>query len=183
MARLLLFRQRALRPASLPGWSGAFDMTFRGGWAGLVLAAVLGWGHAAAAPGDCLAYRDNPHVAACANQYGPSGAPRNSAAALPAPAPQSARAMADGELRSVPVVVAAKAAPAAPPPPPETPLFTVDRKVLTYTVVAGALAGTLLVLVALGAWRWGSTLVKDCPWCASKISRSAQTCPRCFRAL
>jgi hypothetical protein len=157
-------------------------VTFRTRWAGgLLVAATLGFGDAAAAPADCLAYRDNPHIAACANRYGPSGAPRPSD--VTPPRSPAGRVTADAELRSVPVVLAAKAAPAAPAPAPEAPVFTVDRRVLTNTVVVGALAGTLLVLVALGVWRWGAMLLKDCPWCASKISRSAQTCPRCFRAL
>ena len=157
-------------------------MTFPTGWAGgLLVAATLGFGNAAAAPADCLAYRDNPHIAACANQYGPIGTPRPSdVAAARSPA---VHVTAGAELKSVPVVIAARAAPAAPAPAPESPAFTVDRQVLTNTVVVGALAGTLLVLVALGFWRWGAMLLKDCPWCASKINRSAQTCPRCFRAL
>ncbi len=159
-------------------------MAKRVGWMGyLAFAATLGWGEGAAAPADCLTYRDNPHVAACANQYGPSNPPRRSAEPIAAPVPRSVRVIAGAELKSVPVVVAVKAAAAAPAPVPETPMFTVDRQILTNTVVVGALAGTLLVLVALGVWRWGATLVRDCPWCASKISRSAQTCPRCFRAL
>lgn len=148
---------------------------------------LLGFGSAAAAPGDCLAYRDNPHVAACANQYGQTGvAPRaQTAHALPAasaaPVQGTVRETADPELKSVPVVVAAKAAPAAPAP--ETPTFTVDRQVLTNTVIIGAVAGSLLIVIALGAWRVGSTLLKTCPWCSSRINRSAHTCPRCFRAL
>jgi hypothetical protein len=159
-------------------------MANRMGWMEcLAVAAILGWGGATAAPGDCLSYRDNPHVAACANQYGPSGPPRRSAVSAPAAPSQSIRVVADAELRSVPVVVAVKAAPATPVALPESPSFTVDRQILTNTVVIGALAGTLLILVALGFWRWGTTLLKDCPWCASKISRSAHTCPRCFRAL
>jgi len=147
----------------------------------LAVAASLGCGGAAAAPGDCLGYRDNPHVAACANQYGASGPSRHSA--VSAAPPQSTRVVADEELRSVPVVIAAKAAPAPAAAVPETPSFAVDRQILTNTVVIGALAGTLLILVAIGFWRLGVALMKDCPWCASKIRRSAHTCPRCFRAL
>ena len=165
-------------------------MTSRGALVSLVAASVLlSLGSAVAAPGDCLAYRDNPHVAACAKQYGQElpvrpRVPQVAAVTplAPAPAAGAARADADGELRSVPVIVALKAAP-APATVPETPAFTVDRQVLTNTVIIGAVAGSLLILVALGAWRWGSTLLKDCPWCSSRISRSAHTCPRCFRAL
>ena len=83
----------------------------------------------------------------------------------------------------MPVVIARKAAAPEPAPVPETPMFTVDRQVLTNTVVIGAVAGSLLIIVALGAWRFGSSLLRDCPWCSSRISKSAQTCPRCFRAL
>ncbi len=140
---------------------------------------------APAAPADCLAYRDNPHVAACANQYGEGqgGRAAGPRTAVEQPVPKSVPAAMEPELKFVPVVVAAKAAVPAPSPEPATPTFTVDRQVLLTTVIVGAIAGSLLVLVALGAWRWGSTLVKDCPWCASKIARSAQTCPRCFRQL
>ncbi len=147
---------------------------------------LLGFGSAAAAPDDCLAYRDNPHVAACANQYGqPGAAPRprtaHVAPALPAaPLPSAVPVVADADLKSVPVVVAVKSAPA---PAPETPMFTVDREVLTNTVIIGAVAGSLLIVIALGVWRVGSTLLKTCPWCSSRINRSAHTCPRCFRAL
>jgi hypothetical protein len=151
----------------------------------LAASVALVSGSAAAAPADCLAYRDNPHVAACANQYGQANPPaRSRSAAMPAePVAKPVRVVADPELVSVPVVVAVKAVAPAPAPAPETPMFTVDRQVLTNTVVVGALAGSLLILLALGAWRWASKLLKDCPWCASKISRSAHTCPRCFRAL
>jgi hypothetical protein len=140
---------------------------------------------APAAPADCLAYRDNPHVAACANQYGEGqgGPAARSRAAFAPPTPKSVPAASEPELKFVPVVVAAKPAAPAPSPEPAAPAFTVDRQVLLNTVIIGAVAGSLLVLVALGAWRLGSTLVKDCPWCASKIARSAQTCPRCFRQL
>ncbi len=159
-------------------------MAYRAGWLGcLAVAASLGGSAAAAAPADCLSYRDNPQVAACANQYGPNGPSRRPAASVAVAPSPSARMVADAELRSVPVVIAAKAAPATTAAAPETPSFTVDRQILTNTVVVGALSGTLLMLVAFGFWRWGATLVKDCPWCASKISRSAHTCPRCFRAL
>ncbi len=133
---------------------------------------------------DCLSYRDNPHVAACANQYGQAVRGRSAASAQPGSRRPRRNRFAhcpSPELKSVPVVVAVKAT-AAPAPEPETPTFTVDRQVLTNTVIIGAIAGSLLMLVALGFWRWGSTLLKDCPWCASKISRSAHTCPSCFRA-
>ena len=70
----------------------------------------------------------------------------------------------------------------APAPAPEAPTFTVDRTMLTNTIVAGAVGGSLLILVALGAWRWGSTLKKACPYCGSRVSRSATSCRRCFRA-
>ena len=151
----------------------------------LAVAVALVSGSTAAAPADCLSYRDNPHVAACANQYGqaiPSA--RSRSPVTPAePVAKPVRAVADSELKSVPVVVAVKAAVPAPAPQPETPTFTVDRQVLTNTVIVGAVAGSLLILLALGAWRWGWTRLRDCPWCSSKISRTAQTCPRCFRAL
>lgn len=153
-------------------------------------AITLASGSATAAPQDCLTYRDNPHIAACANQYGQSGSPARSRTAAtpgqpvlaPSVQPAAARVVADPELKSVPVVVAVKAA-SGPAPEPEAPKFTVDRQVLTTTVVIGAIAGSLLILVALGFWRWGLTLLKNCPWCATKISRSAHTCPSCFRAI
>src|SRR4029453_5071120 len=147
-------------------------------------------GSAVAAPNDCLAYRDNPHVAACANQHEHGAASRlratNFASTAPGrspPNPSEVRVIADAELKSVPVVIATKAPAPAPAPTPETPMFTVDRQALTNTVVIGAVAGSLLIIVALGAWRYGSSLLRDCPWCSSRISKSAHTCPRCFRAL
>jgi hypothetical protein len=91
------------------------------------------------------------------------------------------RVVADAELKSVPVVIA-RAAP-APAPEPPAPAFAVDRQLLTNTVVAGAVAASLLVLATLGFWRWGATLRRDCPWCASKISKSAHTCSHCFRVV
>jgi hypothetical protein len=170
-------------------------MTCRGALGSLVAVSLLLLGSriAGAAPGDCLAYRDNPHVAACANQYGQPGAAGQQGVARPrapqvvattpsAPVSGAVQVIADAELKSVPVVVGVKAA-QAPAPVPETPTFTVDSQVLTNTVIIGAVAGSLLILVALGAWRWGSSLLRDCPWCSSRISRSAHTCPRCFRAL
>ena len=147
--------------------------------AGVALASA----DALAAPADCLNYRDNPHVAACANQYGQGVPAARSRTVVAQSPPKSVPVASEPELKSVPVVVAVKVAVPAPSPEPETPTFTVDRQVLLNTVIVGAVAGSLLVLIALGAWRWGSTLVKDCPWCASKISRSAQTCPSCFRQL
>jgi hypothetical protein len=54
---------------------------------------------------------------------------------------------------------------------------------LTNTVVAGAVAASLLILATLGFWRWGATLRRDCPWCGSKISKAAHTCSRCFRVV
>ena len=164
-------------------------MTSRGAVRSLVaVSLLLGCGSAAAAPDDCLAYRDNPHVAACANQYGQQGVapgPRTThlAPASPAAPVPSADRGADPELKSVPVVVAVKTAPGDPAPAPETPMIAVDRQVLTNTVIVGAVAGSLLIVIALGAWRLGSTLRKTCPWCSSRINRSAHTCPRCFRAL
>jgi len=186
LARLLLESRWVVRPGSIePGErrDRSAGMTNRAAGIWMIAAGVaLGSADAFAAPADCLSYRDNPHVAACANQYGqavPAARPR---IVVAQPAPKSVPVASEPELKSVPVVVAVKAA-AVPSPAPETPTFTVDRQVLLNTVIVGAVAGSLLVLIALGAWRWGSTLVKDCPWCASKISRSAQTCPRCFRQL
>jgi hypothetical protein len=137
-----------------------------------------------AAPDECLTYPDNPLVAACANQYGygPSAAgPRPRSTAAPAqPADRPAPAGKDSELRAVAVNRAPKPAPA---PEPEPQHFAVDRTMLTNTVVAGAVGGLLLIVVALGAWRWGSTLKKACPYCGTKLGRSATSCRRCFRAL
>ena len=82
----------------------------------LAVAVALVSGSTAAAPADCLAYRDNPHVAACANQYGqaiPSARSRSPVTPR-SPSPKSVRAVADSELKSVPVVVAVKAAVPAP---------------------------------------------------------------------
>ena len=150
-----------------------------------VLAATL-FGAAAslwaAAPADCLSYPDNPRIAACANQYGPAAGgyrPRST----PAPAQAVTHSVAvgkDSELRTVAVNRGPKPSPA---PEPEPPRFAVDREVLTNTVIAGAVGGSLLVLVALGFWRWGSTLTKACPYCGAKMSRSAHACRRCFRAV
>jgi len=165
-------------------------MTSRGAVRSLVaVSLLLAFGSTAAAPDDCLAYRDNPHVAACANQYGQPGAPARprttpvAPAAPAAPVQSAVPVVADPDLKSVPVVVAVKAASSASASTPETPMFTVDRQVLTNTVIIGAVAGSLLIVIALGAWRVGSTLLKACPWCSSRINRSAHTCPRCFRAL
>jgi len=144
----------------------------------------LMYGSLLAAPEECLTYPDNPRVAACANQYGygPSAAgPRPRATAAPAPqASQPAPAGKDSELPTVAVNRAPKPAPA---PGPEPEHFAVDTTMLTNTVVAGAVGGLLLVVVALGAWRWGPTLKKACPYCGTKLSRSATSCRRCFRAL
>lgn len=159
---------------------------------GWVLSATLslGSGSLSAAPEECLGYPDNPRVAACANHqygYGPSAAgprPRSTpGTATPAtaqPANRPVQAGKDSELRTVVV----NRGPKPPPPPePEPPTFAVDRTMLTNTVVAGAVGGSLLILVALGAWRWGSMLKKACPYCGTKMSRSATSCRRCFRAL
>lgn len=139
----------------------------------------------AVAPGDCLTYPDNPRVASCANQYGPSGGgyrPRITPAPAPTQPTTDSVAMGnDSELRTVAVNRAPK--PAAPAAQPEGPMFAVDRAVLTNTVIAGAVGGSLLVLVALGFWRWGLTLTKACPYCSSKMSRTAQSCRSCFRGV
>jgi hypothetical protein len=153
---------------------------------GWVLSATLslGSGSLSAAPAECLGYRDNPRVAACANQYGygPSAAgPRpRSTPGTAQPTNQPVPAAKDSELRTV----AVNRGPKPPPPPePEPQTFAVDRTMLTNTVVAGAVGGSLLILVALGAWRFGSMLKKACPYCSTKMSRSATSCRRCFRAL
>ena len=157
------------------------------------VALALGPGRAVAAPDECLAYRDNPQVAACANHYG-RGSPSparglniaTTASLSSSPAGSTSagvRVIADPELKSVPVVVAKKASATPPAPVPDTPMFTVDRQVLTNTVVIGAAAASVLIIIALGAWRFGASLLKNCPWCSSRISKSAHTCPRCFRAL
>lgn len=152
---------------------------------GRVLSAVISLASAGllAAPGECLKYPDNPSVAACANQYGygPSAAgPRpHSTPGQAQPAGRAVVVGKDAELRTVAVDRGPKPAPA---PAPEAPTFTVDRTMLTNTIVAGAVGGSLLILVALGAWRWGSTLKKACPYCGSRVSRSATSCRRCFRA-
>jgi hypothetical protein len=145
----------------------------------LVLASGSLW---AAAPADCLTYRNNPQVAACANQYGPSGGgyrPKS----MPTPTPPAALSVAlgkDSELRTVAVNRGPKPPPA---PEPESATFAVDRAALTNTVIAGAIGGSVLVLVALGFWRWGSKLTKACPYCSSKMGRSARSCRFCFRAV
>jgi hypothetical protein len=136
-----------------------------------------------AAPNECLSYPDNPRVAACANQYGygPSAAglrPRSTPSAQPAARPVLAGN--DSELRTVSVDRGPKP---APPPEPEPVTIAVDRTMLTNTVVASAIGGALLIVVAFGAWRWRSTLTKACPYCSARISRSATSCRRCFRAL
>jgi hypothetical protein len=135
-----------------------------------------------AGPEECLTRGGNVEVAACANQYGPgtpSSRPRS------APVKEVPRALpvptrAEPELQTVAVSRGGKAPPTLEP---EGPKFAVDRGILNDTVIAGAVGGTLLVLVAVALWRWGSTLKRACPWCASKISRSARSCPRCFRAI
>jgi len=138
----------------------------------------------AAAPADCLTYPDNPRVAACANQFGsvsPGQRPRsNPAPALPQPQAKSVPAGMNTELRAVAVNPGGKPRP-APEPEPQT--FAVDRTALTDTIVAGAIGGSLLVLVALGFWRWRSSLSKACPYCGSKMARTAHACRRCFRAV
>ncbi len=153
---------------------------------GWVLSALLslGSGSLSAAPDECLGYPDNPRVTACANRYGygPSAAgPRpRSTPGTAQPGNQPVPASKDSELRTV----AVSRGPKPPPPPePEPPTFAVDRTMLTNTVVTGAVGGSLLILVALGAWRWGSMLKKACPYCGTKMSRSATSCRRCFRAL
>lgn len=150
-------------------------------WA-LAATLSLPFGSVLGAPADCLNYRDNPQVAACANAYGPSTTtPRPHAAPVaPAPVTRSVQVGATSDLRAVAVVPGGKL-PAAPEPPPQT--FLVDRAALTNTIIAGAIGGCLLVLVALGAWRWGSTLKRACPHCGSKISRSARSCRHCFRSV
>ena len=152
---------------------------------GWVLAATLSLplgGLLAATPEECLTYPDNPRVAACANQFGPgSPGPRSRAAPTQAlPRTRSVSVGPDTELRTVAVVPGGKARPA---PEPEPQHFAVDRAALTNTIIAGAIGGSLLVLVALGFWRWGSTLTKACPYCGAKMSRSAHACRRCFRAV
>jgi hypothetical protein len=100
----------------------------------------------AAAAGDCLTYPDNPRVAACANQYGPSGGgyrPKSTPTATP-PATLSVAVGKDSELRTVAVNRGPKPPPA---PEPESPTFAVDRAALTNTVIAGAVGGSV-VLVA-----------------------------------
>jgi hypothetical protein len=153
---------------------------------GWVLSATLPLvsGSLLAAPDECLGYPDNPRVAACANHYGygPSAAgPRpRSTPGTAQPTNRSVPAGKDSELRTVVVNRGPKP---APPPEPEPPTFAVDRTMLTNTVVAGAIGGSLLILVALVAWRWGSMLKKACPYCSTKMSRSATSCRRCFRAV
>lgn len=166
-------------------WDKAVAMTRRCfGW---VLSATLSLtsGSLSAAPEECLGYPDNPRVAACANQYGygPSAAgPRpRSTSANASPAGGSVPTAKDSELRTVAVNRAPK--PSPPAPEPGAPTFAIDRTMLTNTVVAGAVGGLLLILVSLGAWRWSSMLKKACPYCSAKMSRSATSCRRCFRAL
>ena len=143
----------------------------------------LSSGSLLAGPEDCLTFRDNPHVAACANQYGPGSSTSRSRPA-PSPVASQARAVqtaADSDLRTVAVIRGGK----PPTPIPEEPprqTFAVDRTALTDTVIAGAVGGSLLVLVALGVWRWSRKLTKSCPYCGSKMSLSARSCRRCFRA-
>lgn len=152
------------------------------GWV-LSVGLSLASGSLLAAPAECLSYPDNPRVAACANQYGygPSAAgTRSRSTATPAQATgQPVAAGKEPEFRTVMVNRGPKPAPA---PEPEPPTFAVDRTMLTNTVVAGAVGGLLLIVAALGAWRWSSTLKKACPYCSTKVSRSATSCRRCFRA-
>ena len=152
---------------------------------GMTLAVVLSLfsGRLLAAPAECLRYPDNPSIAACANQYSPgSPVPGPRPTPLAQPRTQSVPVGPDTELRTVAVVVGGKATP-QPAPVPEGPMFEVDRAALTNTIIAGAVAGSLLILVAIGFWRWGSTLTKACPYCGTKMNRSAQACRRCFRAV
>jgi hypothetical protein len=67
--------------------------------------------------------------------------------------------------------------------PEGMPTFAVDRAALTNTIIASAIGGSLLVLVALGLWRWRSTLSKACPYCDAKMARTAHACRRFFRAV
>ena len=155
---------------------------------GWVLVALLSLtvGRAQAAPDECLSYRDNPSVAACANKYGygPAAAglrPRSSAA-QPNTAARSVPAGPGSEFRTVAVIPGGRPAPAKAPEP-ESPIFEIDTAVLTNTIIAGVIAGSLLILAALGAWRWGSTMTKACPYCGAKMARSSHACRSCFRAV
>jgi len=118
---------------------------------GWVLATLLclALGRASAAPDECLNYRDNPSVAACANKYGygPAAAasrPRSSAAAPAIVAPRSVPVGSSSELLTVAVVPGGRPAP-APAPEPERAVFDVDSAILTNTIVAGVIAGSLLM--------------------------------------
>ncbi|MEO8676895.1 MAG: hypothetical protein ABI569_15075 [Casimicrobiaceae bacterium] len=153
--------------------------------AGWMLTATLSLpfgGLLAVTPEECLTYPDNPRIAACANRFGPgSTAPQpRTAPAQALPRTRSVPVALDTELRTVAVIPGGKSRPA---PEPEPQRFAVDRAALTNTIIAGAIGGSLLVLVALGFWRWGSTLTKACPYCGTKMSRSAHACRRCFRAV
>jgi hypothetical protein len=150
---------------------------------GLALAAAfaLPWGNAFAAPDECLRYPDNPTVAACASQYGPgSPGPRARGSAAAQPGNRSVPVKLGSELRTVAVV------PGGPPPPapePPPPTIAVDHEALIYTIVAGAVGASLLILAAFGAWKWSATLTKPCPYCGARLSRSAHACRSCFRAV
>ena len=157
-------------------------MTMRPKRLGLALAVALSLpsGSVPAAPDECLRYSDNPAVAACANQYGPgSPGPRTRTTSVAAPSTRSVPVRPDSDLRAVAVTPGGKPPPA---PEPEAISFPIDREALTGTIVAGAVGGSLLILVALGAWRWSLTLTKSCAFCGAKLGRSARTCRRCFRA-
>ncbi len=154
---------------------------------GWMLAAALSLPHGGllAAPEDCLSRGNNAEIAACANQYNPGSATPRARPASPTPSSPQLRSVpvqagSQNELRTVTVAPGGNAPPA---PEPEGLKFEVDRKVLTYTVILGAVGGILLILAGIGFWSWGASLKRSCPWCASKISRSVHACPRCFRAV
>jgi hypothetical protein len=163
--------------------SGATVMTSRLslGWT-LVALLSLAPGRLIAGPEECLSRQSNAEVAACANQFGPNSSSTRARSGKPSD-PSGSRSVQASVAVEPRAVLVARGGKPAPAPEPQGPKFDVDREVLTNTIIAGTVGGTLLVLAAFGIWRWRSTLKRSCPWCAARISRTVRSCPRCFRAI
>jgi hypothetical protein len=142
---------------------------------------ALTTGPAIAGPESCLSFENNFAVAACANQF-MHGMPTQDVRPGPTASRKAIGPLSGFETFQMYNVPAIQTRAVDPSGGRKALQADVERaELLNRAAVAMSIAAGLGLLVAL--FRWRVSLVRNCKFCAAKLTPGASVCRKCFRAI